>query len=100
LVIVATEGLLLIHVPPVAGRKDVVAPIQIVAGPLSVVAGLPFTLMGMVPAAVHPEDEVKLIKANPLEIPVTRPEFVILATVGLLLVQTPPDVGETVVVDP
>lgn len=45
LVIVATNGLLLTHVPPKDGKIDVLPPIQIEDGPFNVIGGLPFTLI-------------------------------------------------------
>lgn len=90
----ATTGLLLAHVPPVAGDNVVVAFTQIAVAPDTV--GKVYTVTGKV-VPEHPEIEnVKV--AVPARTPVTTPAFVTVATEGLLLIQVPPEEGDNVVV--
>ena len=99
-VTVATEVLLLTHVPPVVGDKVVVDPIHIELLPVMLTAGkaltvtVPVVLLQLVVADVN----VKV--ADPAATPVTTPAEVTVATAGLLLTQVPPVVGAKVVVDP
>ena len=100
-VTVATVGLLLIQVPPVVGDNVVVAPTQIVLAPVMLTTGNGST----VTAEVVEEQlgAVLLVKVNvavPADTPVTTPAFVTVATLGLLLAQVPPVMGESVVVAP
>lgn len=101
LVTVATEGLLLIQVPPEDGDKVVVEPAQIVFGPAILTGVREFTVTVAVVALQL--GEMVLVKVNvtvPPETAVTKPAFVTVATVGLLLTQVPPVVGDKVVVAP
>ena len=99
-VTVATEVLLLTHVPPVVGDKVVVDPIHIELLPVMLTAGkaltvtVPVVLLQLVVADVN----VKV--ADPAATPVTTPAEVTVATAGLLLTHVPPVVGDKVVVDP
>ena len=60
LLMVATETLLLLHVPPVEGKNVVVVPIQISGSPDKNTFGLPFTVNGEVGFDTHPEDCVNI----------------------------------------
>jgi hypothetical protein len=53
-VILATAGLVLDHVPPEDGVICVVVPIQIGLGPVKSMAGLGFTVMGVVAEELQP----------------------------------------------
>ena len=57
---VATEGLLLVQVPPAEGKNVVVVPIQISGSPDKNTFGLPFTVNGYVGLDTHPEDCVNI----------------------------------------
>jgi hypothetical protein len=98
LVTVATDGLLLIHVPPVAGDTAAVLPTQIEVLPIIATTGNAVTLReGLVwlhPVAVC----VNVNETVPAESPVTVPELVTDATSELLLTQVPPVEGDRVVV--
>jgi len=98
--IVATDALLLTQTPPDDGRNEVVVPKHIEAGPLSVMAGAPLTFICNGVVDGHPFIAVKIKVAKPLETPVTMPLLVTVATVGLLLIQLPPVVGESVEIAP
>lgn len=101
LVTVATDGLLLTHVPPVTGVSVVVDPTQILLPPEMLTTGMALTVTGEVAEETQPV--LVLVKVNvavPAETPVTTPVLVTVATAGLLLVQVPPLVGESVVVAP
>lgn len=101
LVTEATEGLLLIQVPPKVGDSVVVNPAQILLAPVTVATGKALTVTGGVAAEVQPVvPSVKVKVAVPPDTPVTTPALVTVATDGLLLVQVPPEVGESVVVAP
>lgn len=54
MVTVATDGLLLVHVPPVVGDNVVVDPTHMVEGPVTETIGLGFTLMVRLGTAVQP----------------------------------------------
>ncbi len=97
LVIVATEGLLLIHVPPVAGATVVVNPTQIVFGPVKLTFGLLLTVTGAVGSDAQPPVAVKIKVAVPALTAVTTPPLVTVATPVLLLAHVPPVVGDKVV---
>lgn len=98
LVTVATEVLLLAQVPPLLGDTNAVPPIQTSLAPPRTGRGLIVT----VPVVFeHPVVLLVNVKVTfPAEIPVTIPALLTVATAGLLLAQTPPDVGLNVVVDP
>ena len=99
LVTLATVGLLLLHVPPVVGLSVVVAPAQMVVGPVKLTTGSAFTVTVEVAAETHPVAVfVKVNVAVPADTPVTTPEFVTVATPGSLLTHVPPVVGDKVVV--
>ena len=100
LVTVATAGLLLVQVPPLAGVKVVVIPIQILVAPVIATTGKAFTVTGAVAAEVQPAALVKVKVAVPIATPVTTPALVTVATAGLPLVQVPPVVGDKLVVIP
>ena len=97
LVIVATEGVLLIHVPPVAGATVVVKPTQIVFGPEKLTVGLLLTVTGAVGSDAQPPVAVKIKVAVPALTAVTTPPLVTVATPVLLLAHVPPVVGDKVV---
>jgi len=99
LLTVATDGVVLDHVPPVDGNTNVVVKTQIsLSSRLTVGLGVTTTLTE---SERHPVDVSK--KANfavPAATPVTRPAFVTVAIALLLLAHVPPVVGVKVVVDP
>ena len=96
----ATDGLLLTHVPPVAGDKVVVAFTQIAELPVILTTGNAFTVTDEV-VLLHPVDVwVNVNVALPAARPVTTPAFVTDAIEGLLLTQVPPGVGDNVIVLP
>ena len=99
-VTVATDGLLLTHVPPVVGDKVVVDPIHIELLPVMLTVGNGLTVTAVVVLLQLVVDEVKVNVADPAATPVTTPAEVTVATAGLLLTQVPPVVGDKVVVDP
>ena len=72
-----------------------------VFNPVIATTGFPRTLMEVLGLEIHPVDELVNVKvALPFEIPVTVPEFEIVATVGLLLDQIPPVFGDSELVPP
>jgi len=100
-VTVATAGLLLAQVPPVAGDRIMVAPIQILSAPVMLTTGVLLTVTAAVGRETQPV--VVLVKVNvavPAETAVTTPSLVTVATAGLLLTQVPPMVGDNPVVAP
>lgn len=100
LLTVAIATLLLVHVPPLVGLNVVVAPAQIVEFPVIETGGLGFTVMALVGFDAQPLDFVNIKVVAPALTPVTRPELLTVAIVGLLLLQVPPVVGLRVVVVP
>jgi hypothetical protein len=95
---VAINGLLLVHVPPVAGDKVVVLPTHMVGG-LAVTTGLAITVTTSVGSEEHPVDVCVQINVTvPGSNPVTTPALLTVAINGLLLAQVPPVVGDKVVV--
>ena len=101
LLIDAIEGLLLVHVPPLEGVKLDRLPTQMAALPVRFMVGLSFTVIEDVGDETQPETLLVNVKvAVPLVIPVITPEFVMVATAGLELVQIPPLVGVTVAFRP
>jgi hypothetical protein len=97
---VATEALLVAHVPPVVGVNVVVPPIHMVDVPVMATVGLGFTVTGAV-VLVHPVVVLVNVKvALPCPTADTTPPLVTVATALLLLVHVPPEDGESVVVDP
>lgn len=81
-VIVATPGLLLVQVPPEAGKNAVDAPIQTELSPDNKIVGLPLIVTGAVGLDTHPDDWVKVNVAIPCVSPVTKPELLTLAING------------------
>lgn len=101
LVTVAIAGLLLAQVPPVLGDNVVVAPTQMLVGPVMLAVGNAPTVTELV--GIDTQPVVVLVNVNatvPAETPVTTPAFVTVATAGLLLAQVPPEVGVRFVVAP
>jgi hypothetical protein len=97
----ATVGLLLTQLPPEEGSILELSPIHIDVGPVNTVPGLVATVIGKVASDIHPELVcVNVNVALPRPSPVTVPSFVTEATVGLLLVHTPPVEGLSDVVLP
>ncbi len=100
-VTVATDVLLLTHVPPVVGDNVVVAPTHTEDEPVILTVGLAITVIALVGFDVQPVDVfVKVKVTEPAATPVTTPAFVTVATAVLLLSQVPPVVGDKVVVAP
>lgn len=101
LVTVATEVLLLVHVPPVDGDNEVCEFIQMAVGPVKNTVGLSYTVTGAVASEAHPVILfVKMNVAVPAATPVTTPALLTVAIDGLLLDQVPPIDGDNVVVVP
>jgi hypothetical protein len=99
-VTVATELLLLAHVPPVVGDSVVVKPAHIVELPVTLIVGKAFTVTVDV-VLVQPVDVCVKVKVTvPAATPVTTPAFVTVALALLLLVHVPPVVGDNVAVLP
>lgn len=95
----AIEGLLLTHVPPDAGIKEVVAFTQKEETPSIPTVGGPFIVTADV-VLLHPVLVwVKVKVAVPTDKPVTTPAFVTEATEGLIGSQVPPVVGDKEVVE-
>ena len=99
-VTVATDVLLLTHVPPVVGDRVVVAPMHIELLPVMLTVGKALTVTAVVVLLQLVVDEVKVKVADPAATPVTTPAEVTVATAGLLLTHVPPVVGDKVVVAP
>lgn len=98
---VAADGLLLVHVPPVVGDNVVVPPIHKLAPPVIATTGLFLTVTLPVGKEGQPVNvEVKMNVEVPTDRPVTKPELLTEATVGFVLAQVPPVVGDKVVVNP
>jgi len=95
----ATKGLLLTHVPPIPGLAVIVAPAHNVDDGI-VTVGSVFTVtvaeVLLQPVAVC----VKVNETVPADTPVINPVLSIVATAGLLLTQVPPDPGLAVMVAP
>ena len=90
---VAIAVLLLDQVPPVGVDDSVVVlPMQVLRVPVNE-AGVGITVTTLVPK--QPEGSVYVIAAVPLAMPVTTPDVLIVAMLGLLLAHTPP-AGEQV----
>lgn len=101
LLIVATLVLLLVHTPPDDGVKLVVAPSQMATVPVIVATGFACTISSEDCGETQPvADEININLTVPIFIPVTIPALVTCATVGFVLVQVPPEVGDNVVVEP
>ena len=95
LVTVATDGLLLAHVPPVDGDNCVPPPTQTSVGPVILAVGDAVTVTGSVANDVHPVAvNVKVNVADPAATPVTTPPEVTVAILVSLLVQVPPVDGD------
>ena len=95
----ATNGLLLLHVPPVVLlARVVVSPTQSAVVP-EIGAGSGLTVNGVV--IKQPVDAVYVIVATPADSPVTTPvDESIEATAGLLLLHVPPAPSNKGVVEP
>jgi hypothetical protein len=98
-VTVATAVLLLTQVPPVVGDKVEVLLTHIVVLPVMEEVGFAFIVTAGVAFDTQPAVLVKVNVTVPAETPVTTPSLVTVALAVLLLVQEPPVVGESVVVD-
>jgi hypothetical protein len=100
LLIVATELLLLLHVPPVLGESWTLLPIQVdVCGKF--IDGLAKIVIVEVGFDLHPV--LEFVNSNvtfPCDTPVTRPEFDIVAIDEFELCQFPPLLGLSCNVDP
>ncbi len=97
---VATERLLLVHVPPVVGDNVVVEPSQMVEGPVIAAVGGLSTVTFEVASDIQPVLEFVNVKlAVPVFSPVTLPALFTEATEALLLTQVPPEVGESWVME-
>ena len=93
-VIVATTGLLLLHVPSDEGVNVVVSPTQIGFKPVKFTTGFGFTKTGIDASELQPKTfSVKIKEDVPGLSPVTRPVDEICATDGLVLTQKPPVEG-------
>jgi len=97
LLTVATAVLLLLHVPPDGPPLSVVVePMHKVAVPESdTVVVVTVTVW----VAVQPPDEKEIVTV-PVPMPVTTPELLTVASDGLLVLHVPPDVAESVMVEP
>lgn len=83
LVTEAIEGLLLVQVPPLEGDKEVVAPIQIIVGPVIETTGLDRIVISADESEIHPVDVlVNTNLAVPGLIAFTSPAEEIVATEG------------------
>lgn len=101
LVIVATNGLVLVQVPPAVGVNVVIDPTQIGLFPVITATGLAFTTTGAVGSETQPvEDWVYTKVALPGLIPMTRPALLTVAMVGFKLDQLPLTVGDNEVLAP
>ena len=99
LVTVATEELLLTHVPPLAGLKVIVDPAhKLEDGTLTV--GLAFIVTVDVALLQVVAVLVNVNVTLPAATGVTTPALLMFATAVLLLIQVPPDVGVSVIVLP
>ena len=95
---VATDGLLLFHMPIFEADKCKVLPIQIPLLLSSLMAGLPFTMIGKEGSELQPSSVVNIKVTIPCANAVTIPVLVIVAMSELLLTQFPPDDGTNDVV--
>jgi len=96
---VAIAGLLLTHVPPAPGLAVIVEPMHKAANGV-LTTGSAFTVSVDV---VLLQPVVAFVKVNvtvPAVSPVINPALVMVATVGLLLTQVPPDTGLAVITEP
>ena len=94
LAILATDGLVLVHVPPAPGLMVVVLPAQIPEGPVRAIAGLTPTLMAADVSDTQPVMvSVKINRASPGLSADTIPVLLIVATLLLVLTHTPPVAG-------
>lgn len=97
----ATEGLELVHIPPLVGDTEDEELMHIGLDPVTLTVGLLLTVIGVVAREVHPvEVWVNVNVAVPPDIPVTTPPLVTVATAALLLVHVPPVFGSKDVVLP
>lgn len=99
-----TEAIALLeltHVPPVTGVSWVVLSEQTTDGPMMETEGLLNTVIGAEADDTHPVEVLVNTKLTlPAWMPETNPPLVIVAIDGSLLIQVPPDTGESVVVLP
>lgn len=90
----ATDGLLLLQVPPdtVFDNVIVLATHTVVGPVIAPAVGVLFTVTNMLDDALPQEADVTVyeIFAEPLVTPVTTPVVLTVATVGLLLLHAPP----------
>ena len=97
----ATNGFVVVQVPSDVGDKVDVDPMHNIFGPVIFTFGLIRIVIGVSSVEVHfVVVSVKLKVAFPAANPVTRPLLETIAMEGLLLFQTPPVVGDSVVVPP
>jgi hypothetical protein len=97
----ATAVLLLTQVPPIVGDRVVVVPSHNAETPVILAIGKAFIVTAAVGKEAQPV--VVLLKKNvavPLDMPVTTPALLTVATNVLLLLHVPPVVGDKVVVPP
>jgi hypothetical protein len=99
LLMVATAGALLTHVPPTPGLAAIVAPTHNVAdGVLTIGSAFTVTLEVVLLQPVAVEVNVKV--TLPADMPVINPALLMVATAGALLTQVPPAPGLAVIVAP
>jgi hypothetical protein len=97
---VAMDGLLLTHDPPLLGNNVVVLPGHIAASPKIAVVGLEITKTLIVPLPLQLDELTKLKDTPPLDTPVTRPVALTVAIAGFELVHVPPLLGDNWVFPP
>lgn len=97
--IVATDGLLLTHVPPEVGVSCVVLPMQTNDAPPRTGSGSIVTF-AVAKLLQPPLVTVYLMVAVPAESPVTTPDALTLAMAGVVVLHTPPGVASDNVVVP
>jgi hypothetical protein len=101
LVTVATLGLLLVHVPPIVGVREVVLCAHTIVFPIMFATGLSFIVTMPEGLEVHPVLAfVYVNETGPALMPVTIPLEFTVAMALLLLAQVPPEEGDNVVVAP
>jgi hypothetical protein len=100
-VTVAIPVLLLVHVPPVVGDNVVLAPTQIVLGPVIFTIGFGLTVITLLGNEIQPVVAfVNLNVTEPAATPVAIPELLMVAILVLLLDHVPPVAGLKEVVFP
>lgn len=58
----ATKGLLLVHIPPVVGDKDVLEPIHSVVDPVKLMPGFGLMVTGLLGSEEQLDDEMVKVK--------------------------------------